>query len=289
MEKELEEKSSLPKCEGNNTKQWSECRGTYSGNDEYKYIGEWKDGKQHGQGIEVWEDGKKYFGKFKNDKRHGQGSFTWPDGTKFSGQYVNGKQHGQGTFIWANGDKYVGEFTDGKQNGKGTYKLTDGTLYIGFFKDGKIVNGTLSYPEGEKYVGEFQFNKPHGQGTLTYSNKGKYTGQFIDGYEYGEGTCFKPNGYESACTIKDKEIYLGKNKYKIFIIGKWLKMENQSKSSDQLINYFNKQAKEFCSLTGTGNFELIQREIEVYEVNETPAFGLEPKYKLNIDGIVKCK
>ena len=31
------------------------------------------------------------------------------------------------------------------------------------------------------------------------------------------------------------------------------------------------------------------KKVEVKEIDETPAFGLNPKYKLGIDGVIKCK
>ena len=124
---------------------------------------------------------------------------------------------------------------------------------------------------------------------MTYANKGKFTGQFIDGFEYGEGRCFKPDGSMSICVIKDREIYLGKNKYKIFIIGDWHKIEAQIKSRDNLINLFNIQAAEFCSYTGAGNFKTLKRETAIEEVDETPAFGTEAKVRIGINGVIECE
>ena len=34
-------------------------------------MGEWKDGKRHGQGNMTYHDGSKFVGKWKNGKRHG--------------------------------------------------------------------------------------------------------------------------------------------------------------------------------------------------------------------------
>ncbi len=33
-----------------------------------KYVGEWKDGKKHGQGTHTWPSGKKYEGKWRDGK-----------------------------------------------------------------------------------------------------------------------------------------------------------------------------------------------------------------------------
>ena len=43
--------------------------------DGYKYIGQWKNGKYHGQGI-FYGDGYKYLGQWKDGKYHGQDIFT---------------------------------------------------------------------------------------------------------------------------------------------------------------------------------------------------------------------
>ena len=40
-----------------------------------KYVGEWKDGRKHGQGTLNVFDGSKYVGEFKDDKPNGQRRF----------------------------------------------------------------------------------------------------------------------------------------------------------------------------------------------------------------------
>ena len=45
----------------------------------------------------------KYVGEVKNGKQHGQGTFTFPDGATYVGQYKDGKRHGQGTFTATDG------------------------------------------------------------------------------------------------------------------------------------------------------------------------------------------
>ena len=73
--------SSLPECKGSNSKKWTNCQGNYINDDGSEYVGEFKDGKGHGQGALTYADGEKYVGEFKNDKRHGQGTLTFGDGT----------------------------------------------------------------------------------------------------------------------------------------------------------------------------------------------------------------
>jgi len=41
------------------------------------------DDLQHGNGIEILEDGSKYTGEFRNGKKHGTGEYAWADGTHY--------------------------------------------------------------------------------------------------------------------------------------------------------------------------------------------------------------
>ena len=79
-----------------------------------EYVGEFKDGKKHGQGTETLPNGTEYVGEWQDDKWHGQGTLTFPDGKKYVGEFKEGKTHGQGTLNFPDGGKYVGEFNDGK-------------------------------------------------------------------------------------------------------------------------------------------------------------------------------
>ena len=36
-------------------------------------------------------------------------------------------------------------------------------------------------------------------------------------------------------------------------------------------------------------FDILEKKIVLLEIDETPAFGLEPKVQLGIDGVVECK
>ena len=107
----------------------------------------------NGQGTEAFPNGYKYVGEFKNGKRHGQGTYSWPywksllpgykgsykkyDGTfsKYVGEFKNGLRHGKGTQTYPDGYKYVGEFKDDEKNGQGIETLWYGAKFIGEFKD----------------------------------------------------------------------------------------------------------------------------------------------------------
>ena len=67
------------------------------------YIGEFKDGKKHGQGTYIYYDGGKYVGDWRDNKHHGQGTYTYADGRNYVGEFKDGKKHGQGTYTYADG------------------------------------------------------------------------------------------------------------------------------------------------------------------------------------------
>ena len=133
--------------------------------------------------LYIWENGTRYIGEWKDGKQHGQGTYTYGkgegEGDKYVGEFKSGYRNGQGKYIWSDGDKYVGKFKDDKPNGQGTYTWSDGRKYVGEWKDGKKHGqGTFTYPRG-KYVGEFrkgrQFN------TTLYDKDGNIYGRYVNG------------------------------------------------------------------------------------------------------------
>jgi len=64
--------------------------------------------------LYLWENGTKYMGEWKDGKRHGQGNMTYHDGRKYVGEWKDGERNGQGTITYPDGIKYVGEFKDGE-------------------------------------------------------------------------------------------------------------------------------------------------------------------------------
>ena len=111
--------SSLPPCQGEDT-QWTNCFGT-----------------------DTSPDGRKYVGEFKDGKPHGQGTFTYSNGDKYVGEFKDGIRHGQGTLTYVDGDKYVGEFRRGEFHGLGKYKCSSIKEDLGILdcKPGRIIKG----------------------------------------------------------------------------------------------------------------------------------------------------
>ena len=70
---------------------------------DYKYVGEIKNGKPDGQGTNTFVSGLKYVGEWKDGKNHGQGTEITSEGLKFVGEYKNGKWW-NGTLYNFNGD-----------------------------------------------------------------------------------------------------------------------------------------------------------------------------------------
>jgi len=97
----------------------------------------------------IYENGDQYVGEFKDGKRHGQGTST-TDEWIYVGEHKDDKRHGQGTFTGRLGDEYVGEWKDDLPNGQGTYNLEDGTIEKGIFKDGKLLVAESDEETAEK-------------------------------------------------------------------------------------------------------------------------------------------
>jgi hypothetical protein len=135
--------SNLPVCEGSplsasnwqDSYEWDNCQGTVSFTDDSKYVGEWKDGSEHGQGT-----------------------YTWVAGDQYVGEHKKGMAHGQGTYTFANDDQYVGEFKDGLYHGQGTLTYADGSKDEGIWKEDEFLyENIVSTNEDEEFCLEIGF------------------------------------------------------------------------------------------------------------------------------------
>ena len=274
QEKIKKEQDSLIVCQGEDHKQWTNCKGSFKAKSGHNYNGIFKNGKIL-KGISIYPGGAKYAGEFKDYKPEGHGTFVWTNGDKYFGGWKNGKSSGNGTKIWSDGRKYLGAFKDDKMHGKGTYL----------------------YPDGKTYVGEFINGKRHGDGTFTYPDGTAYIGNFIAGKEQGMGECISKEGSSVPCKSKEdtqEKDFSGKDTLNILIVAKkWVRISQYEtntkkgkKIMDKLKVDFETKALELC--VSKGNYKVLDKKIEVLEIDETPAYGLETKLKIGIKGVIEC-
>ena len=94
------------------------------------WSGDCVDGKASGIGRLVWQGsyGRDVFeGEYRDGKEHGQGTLTWHNGDRYEGGWRNGKPHGYGVQTYADGDVYKGIWTHGCWGEKGGRWATFGT------------------------------------------------------------------------------------------------------------------------------------------------------------------
>ena len=212
--------SNLPACQGNDIARWSNCLGTSTWPNGDKYVGEFKNGKKHGQGTYSYTNGDKYVGEFKEDQPYGQGTnFLLAEnqfkGDKYIGEVKGWKYSGQGTYIWKNGNKYIGEFEENSPNGQGIYTGINGDKYVGEFKRWqKSGQGTFTFADGRFWLGEWAEDKANGR-LIQYSANGKIeisgiykdnvlvTSQFIDPNSFNQITQNKAAITERQNTLPD--------------------------------------------------------------------------------------
>ena len=118
---------------------------------QHMYEGEWRDGKQNGNGTFTWADGNRYEGAWKDNHMHGQGTWTAAGGDRYEGAWRDGKVHGHGTLAWADGNRYEGAWRDGKQNGHGTFTFANGDRYVGGYRNGRATGPATVIEDGKSY------------------------------------------------------------------------------------------------------------------------------------------
>eukprot|EP00923_Selenidium_pygospionis_P011602 GHVN01019977.1.p1 GENE.GHVN01019977.1~~GHVN01019977.1.p1 ORF type:complete len:491 (-),score=119.12 GHVN01019977.1:1653-3125(-) len=102
--------------------------------DGVKYEGEWKGGKKHGKGLQIWPDGKRYEGQFENGLACGKGKFTFKNGDTYDGMWRDDKAHGNGVYTTKEGDRYDGSWHADNKHGKAKETFADGSKFIGVYK-----------------------------------------------------------------------------------------------------------------------------------------------------------
>ena len=83
-----------------------------------------------------YDTGGVYTGEFKDGKQHGEGKYTLPNGYEYEGDWVDGRIEGQGVAKFPNGSVYTGAFENGSPSGSGKIVFADGGTY-----EGQCANG----------------------------------------------------------------------------------------------------------------------------------------------------
>ena len=132
----------------------------YSNGD--KYVGDWKNGKPHGQGAKTYQHGYKYVGAWKNGNWNGQGTKTFADGRVLEGIWKDDRfQYARKAPSPRRARRRAGSLPPCPGS-----PSTDSRV----FEKWTNCVGTFTTPNGNKYVGEYKDNKRHGQGTFTFAS-----------------------------------------------------------------------------------------------------------------------
>jgi hypothetical protein len=172
------------------------------------YDGNFVNGEKNGRGtLTLKEEEYKYIGEWKDGNKDGLGNEYLPDKSYYEGNFVTGKKNGKGKLILSNGSIYEGEFKDDKLDGNGVLKWSENKVYEGQWKDsclsglGKLTN------KNKVYIGYFENDKKHGFGiSIDTLNNSKLIGTW---------DCNVLEGYALYITNKKEEIWImKKNKIK---------------------------------------------------------------------------
>jgi hypothetical protein len=190
------------------------------------YKGEWKKGKEHGNGTFIYAEKKRtYKGGFVNGKKEGYGELIWDGIATYKGDFYNNTLNGFGIYIETNNYKYEGHFTDAKRHGDGIM-----TKYIKGKKD-EIISGIWDADKlkfshyidrqtfyNKAYVYEMKSNSPTNEnvflGTLILITNNDYGIRYLYSYQiFGKsGTTLKKTNIEKL----EESLLYNLNKYKTY-------------------------------------------------------------------------
>lgn len=197
-----------------------------------KYVGNWKQNKKHGLGVETRYDTDdkiiyKYEGSWDNDMKNGAGK-EYVDGVlayegkfnnnfrfKDSGCITGDCENGYGVFIYPNKNKYIGEFKNSLKNGFGIETDPEGNYIYGNWKDNKENGLVRVFNKNNEimFSGEMVSGKPvqkladngeeygckigdcaNGFGHYYFESGAKYIGEWKNGIQQGYGKTVWPDG-----------------------------------------------------------------------------------------------
>jgi len=205
--------SNLPACQGTDVGKWNSCFGTLNFANGDRYEGSLDLGKPSGLGSYFYFSnnqfkGTKYVGEFKNGNRHGQGVRYAESGAVLeTGEWFN---NGLIKFYSFESNRYP--FNPPTQTS--SQKLTENNqttnLNINNLQDcsGRLFwhecYGTEINVGGTKFIGEFMNGRRHGKGQYIWENGDKFVGEYLDNKRNGIGIDYLANGQiKDAGTFRD--------------------------------------------------------------------------------------
>ena len=106
------------------------------------FVGDFNaDFRPHGEGVEYRADGSQAAsGQWRDGKLHRRGKQLFSSGDRYEGEFVDGKFGGLGSFTWTTGAVYEGAWADGKRSGLGALWGKDAKLlYCGRWENDQPV------------------------------------------------------------------------------------------------------------------------------------------------------
>ncbi|XP_061443337.1 ALS2 C-terminal-like protein [Rhineura floridana] len=152
----------------------------------------WREGQMNGYGICEYGDEMVYKGYFKDNVRQGFGVLDNPSDAehpfKYTGHWENDKKHSYG--IWDDkerGERYIGMWHEDQRHGPGIVVMQSGICYQRTFHMDKMVgSGTLLLEDDSIFVGNFTRDLTFvGKGKLTFSNGFTLEGTFSSKSSHG--------------------------------------------------------------------------------------------------------
>jgi hypothetical protein len=189
-----------------------------SASTEFRYVGEFRDGRKHGRGQYTFASGDRYEGDFADDVPSGKGKYRFASGDSYEGEivagkitgtgvyltkgmdriegsFINGSAHGHARYLFASGDRYEGEMAAGRVTGKGAFTLKSNDRIVGTFIDGQAQGEAIYYfSNGDRYEGQIKSGALTGKGKYFYSNGLRSEGEYRDGVLKGRGAFYFNDG-----------------------------------------------------------------------------------------------
>jgi len=141
--------------------------GTYTQNEDFKYVGEWSHDTYHGKGewttTQPDETGiQRYVGDFRNGRMTGSAVVSYNNGCVHKGNVLNGNRSGQGTMENTHHILYTGQWANNQYRGYGARYYDNGEYYEGYFKKGKKNGrGTYSFTHANRVDAEWVNDIPN--------------------------------------------------------------------------------------------------------------------------------